>query len=230
MGTKIGWNAQVMPLNIVEYDLFTIGDNCSFGGQGMVCCRDNDGRHEPCNIGDFSAITNSAGMLAGSKIGKNSLVGNLTLLPPNFVVPNDSKCVGTKFCDGSFIRPFTFTNTREKATTSKMKSNLIVLSHIIGSLLIDMVYYVDFVMIGLIFTACQRVNTGKIGQMHLVYNPWKVHGGYLLFLGTVIIATILSTLTIITIKRSIPKFHGQDERDSFLFVMFIWLTKVSLNA
>ena len=227
---KIGWNAQVMPLNIVEYDLFTIGDNCSFGGQVMVCCRDSDGRHEPCNIGDFSAITNSAGMMAGSKIGKNSLVGNLTLLPPNFVVPNDSKCVGTKFCDGSFIRPVTFSNTQEKPTTSKLKSNLIVLSHILGSLLIDMVYYVEFVMIGLIFTASQRVNTGKIGQMHLMHNPLKVHGGYLLVLGTVIITTILSTLTIITIKRSIPKFHGQHERDSFLFVMFIWLTKVSLNA
>ena len=230
MGMQIGWNAQVMPLNIVEYDLFKIGKNCSFGGQVMICCRTSDGKHEPCSIGNYSAITNSAGMLAGSTIGNNCLVGNLTLLPPGFSVPNDSKCVGTKFCDGSFIRPVTFSNAREKPETSKLTSTLMVLSHILGSILIDVVYYTEFVLIALIFTACQKVNAAKIGQMHLVHNPMKVLGGYLLVLATTIIATIISTFTIISIKRSIPKFHGKHERDSILFVIFIWLTKVSLKA
>jgi len=229
MGMKIGWNAQVMPLNIVEYDLFTIGDNCAFGGQVMICCRTYDGRHEPCSIGDYSAITNSAGMLAGSSIGTNCLVGNLTLLPPNFSVPDNSKCVGTKFRDGFFIDPTVFSNIKEKRTISKFHSNLIALSHILGSLLIDLVYYTEYIIIALVFCACQKVNLGKIGQMHLVHNPWKVFGGYLLILGTVIIATTVSTLTIITIKRCTPKLHGEHKRDSILFVLFIWLTKHQIN-
>ena len=129
-----------MPLDIVEYDLFSIGNKCSFGGQVMVCCQTSDGRHEACSIGDNSAITNLAGMLAGSSIGNNCLIGNLTLLPPNFTVSNDKKCVETKIRDGPFIRPVTFSNTQEKPTTSKLKSNLIVLLHVLGAILIDVVY------------------------------------------------------------------------------------------
>jgi len=227
MGMKIGWNAQVMPLNIVEYDLLTIGDNCAFGGQVMICCRTSDGIHAPCKIGDYSAITNSAGMLAGSSIGTNCLVGNLTLLPPRFSVPTDSKCVGTKFHNGSFVDPVVFSNTREKHTTPKFHSNLIALLHVLASLVFDTVYYAEFVIIAKIFVGCQKANIGKIGQMHLVHNPWKVHGGYLLILSIVFIATIVSTLIIITIKRCTPKLHGEHKRDSLLFVLFIWLTKVS---
>jgi len=113
-------------------------------------------------------------------------VGNLTLLPPGFTVRENSKCVGTKFRNGSFVDPSVFSNTREKDTAPKFHSNLIALLHVLGSLVFDMVYYVDFVIIAKIFIGCQKVNIGKIGQMHLVRNPKKVHDGYLLILSVVL--------------------------------------------
>ena len=230
MGMKIGWNSQVMPLNMVEFDLFSIGDNCSFGGQVMVFCRDNEGIQETCAIGNNSAITNSAGMLAGSRIGDNCLVGNLTLLPPGFSVPDDSKCVGTKYRGGIFCDPMVFSNSKEVRKTTKFKSNAIAFAHVFGAITFDLVYVFEFFMIAEIMTACQATNPGKIGQMHLVHNAWKVHGGYLITLTIVFAATLVSTLTIILVKRSTPRFLGKHERDSFLFVIFIWLTKVRIGS
>ena len=75
-------------------------------------------------------------------------------------------------------------------------------------------------------TACQKENPGKIGQMHLVHNAWKVHGGYLIVLSISLTLTIVSTFIIILIKRCTPRFLGEHKRDSCLFVLFIWLTKV----
>jgi len=226
MGMKVGWNSQVMPLNIVEFDLFSVGNNCAFGGQVMVCCRNSKGKQKACKIGNFSAITNSAGMLAGSSIGDNCLVGNLTLLPPDFSVPNDSKCVGTKFRDGSFADPVVFSNPREKRNTTRLQSNLIALAHVIAACLFDLVYFLEFAIVATIMTACQKENPGKIGQMHLVHNAWKVHGGYLIVLSISLTLTIVSTFIIILIKRCTPRFLGEHKRDSCLFVLFIWLTKV----
>eukprot|EP00956_Cyclotella_meneghiniana_P040436 scaffold195333_cov66-Cyclotella_meneghiniana.AAC.2 len=229
MGMKVGWNVQLMPLNLVEYDLFSVGDNVAFGGQVFVCCRTADGLQENCSIGSYSAITNSAGMLAGSSIGDNCLVGNLTLLPPGFSVPNDSKCVGTKYLYGSLLDPVTFANVKEESQTTKLQSNVIGALHMLGSLFIDAVYLPEFVLVSEVFTAVQEVNHGKINQTHLVHNPLKVYGGYLLIWGTVIAATVVTNLTICLVKRLTPKFLGTHKRDSFLFVLFIWLTKHQMN-
>ena len=229
MGMKVGWNTQIVPINIVEFDLFSIGNNCAFGGQVMVCCRDANGKQKACKIGNFSAITNSAGMLAGSSIGDNCLVGNLTLLPPDFSVPHDSKCVGTKYRDGSMADPVVFSNPKGNRNTTRFQSNLISVAHIIAAFLLDLVYFTDFVIVAKIMTACQEANPGKIGQMYLVHNAWKVHGGYLITLSIVCTATIVSTLVIILIKRCTPRFLGEHKRDSLIFVLFIWLTKVRSN-
>jgi hypothetical protein len=226
MGMKIGWNAQVMPLNIVEFDLFSVGDNCAFGGQVMVCCRNSKGKQKACKIRNFSAITNSAAMLAGSSIGDNCLVGNLTLLPPDFLVPNDSKCVGTKYCDGSFVDPVVFSNVKEKQNTTRRQSNLIALAHAIAACLFDLVYFPVFAIVATIMTTIQKTNPRKIGQTHLVHNAWKIQGGYLIVLGLCCTLTIVSTLVIILIKRCTPRFLGEHKRDSCLYVLFIWLTKI----
>lgn len=225
MGMTIGWNCQVMPLNIVEHDLFSIGDCCAFGGQVMVVCRDQNGKQGACSLGDYSAITNSAGMLAGSKIGRNCLIGNLTLLPPNFHVPDDSKCVGTKYMNGAFMKPMVFANTKE-CHPDRLRSNIIMLAHVICSICIDFVYLPEFFFISLAFIIIQEANIDKQDQFHLVHNAWRVQGGYIIVLAVVFCVTLLSTLFIITIKRCTPKLLGDHQRDSLIFVLFIFLTKV----
>lgn len=229
MGMKIGWNSQVMPLDLVEFDLFSIGNNCSFGGQVMVFCRNSVGKHEACKIGNFSAITNSAGMLSGSSIGDNSLVGNLTILPNNFSVPSDSKCVGTKYIDGALSKPVVFSNPKGKENKKTRQSKVIATLHLLAALMLDVVYLFEFAVIAWIMISCQKRNPGKIGQMHLVHNEWKVAGGYLITCGIVYIATIVTMLVIVVIKKCTPRFLGKHQRDSFIFVLFIWLTKHQMN-
>lgn len=194
----------------------------------MVCCRTSGGFQQRCSIGNYSAITNSAGMLAGSSIGDNCLVGNLTLLPPEFSVPDNHKCVGTKYSRGSLLDPIIFSNVEgNKIESSRLRSNLIGCCHLISAFLLDLVYLPEFCVIAQLFTSLQIINDAKQEQMHLVHNPWKVGGGYLLVVASIISATLVSSLTIITIKRLTPKFLGQHKRDSPLFVWFIWMTKVS---
>merc|ERR1712137_272339 len=131
MGAHIGWNAQVMPCTIVEFDLLSIGDSVAFGGLVSWFPRDKNGDMRRIEVGNYSAVTNSAVVMAGSKIGENSLVGNLTLCPTDCVVPDNTKGVGNPMIQ--------FGNESDPIEIKRTRSNIVMFGHLVASYLVELV-------------------------------------------------------------------------------------------
>lgn len=211
MGVKIGRNAQIVPINMIEFDLISIGTSVSFGGQPSIFCRDHAGHMSRCTIGDFSAFTNSSIMMAGSSVGDHSLVGNLTLLPPRFAVPDDSKCVGNPclvFPGGSVHR-----------TTDKWWSRWIACLHLVGCLLIEAVDQ----------PAWAVVNFGVSYFLHKWYQ-YGIPGFCLKILTMLVVIASILIVTVILLRRCTSRFVGTGARDSWKFVQFTYMTKVIVST
>ena len=56
MGAKIGWNAQVMPFTLLEFDLVSIGDCVAFGGLASFFPRDREGNMRSIKVGDYAGV------------------------------------------------------------------------------------------------------------------------------------------------------------------------------
>jgi len=127
MGAHVGWNAQVMPCTIIEFDLLSIGDSVAFGGLVSWFPRDKEGNMKSIEIGNYSAVTNSAVVMAGTKVGENSLVGNLTLCPTDCVIPGHAKGVGNPMIQfGNESGPVELHRTRSNIV---MEPQLVVVEH-----------------------------------------------------------------------------------------------------
>ena len=211
MGVKIGRNAQIVPINMIEFDLISIGTSVSFGGQPSIFCRDHAGHRSNCTIGDFSAFTNSSIMMAGSSVGDYSLVGNLTLLPPGFAVPNDSKCVGNPclvFPGGSVHR-----------TIDQWWSLWIALLHFLGCFLIEAVDQ----------PAWAVVNFGVSYKIHKWYQ-YGIPGFCLSIITMLVVITSTLIVTVVLLRRCTSRFVGTGARDSWKFVQFTYMTKVIVST
>jgi len=228
MGVKIGWNAQVMPLNLVEFDLFEIGDCVAFGGQVMIAARDANGVMRKIRIGHDSAITNSSIMLSGSSIGDSCLVGNLTCLPPGHAVPDVSKCVGTKYIGGSHQPPVTFANTVEKRGPA-WKSNITMVGHAIFAIGWDLIEMPGMVLLSWFLSEVQKLAPDIQYEYHLIFSPWGLPGAYLMENCIIAILGTCTTLCCIVVKRLTWGFLGDYTRDAPIFVLFIYLTKLQMN-
>jgi non-ribosomal peptide synthetase component F/thioredoxin reductase/carbonic anhydrase/acetyltransferase-like protein (isoleucine patch superfamily) len=228
MGMKIGWNAQVMPLNITEFDLFEIGDCVAFGGQVMVLGRDANGAMKKIRLGNDSAITNSACVMAGSQVGNHCLLGNLTLLPPDFSVPDMSKCVGTKYLNGALQPPVVFSNMKEERPP-RWQSNLVVFLHFVAALLWDLVEMPGIVFSAFILVQIQSLDPLNQGEMHLIFNDLGISGAYLVDNMLVFILVTCTTTTLVLVKRMGWSLLGDYKRDSLIFVYFIYLTKLQMH-
>jgi non-ribosomal peptide synthetase component F/carbonic anhydrase/acetyltransferase-like protein (isoleucine patch superfamily) len=228
MGMKIGWNAQVMPVRVVEFDLFEVGDCVAFGGLVSVFCRDANGMQAACSIGEYSAITNSAAMLAGSKIGRNCLVGNLTLLPPHYKVPSDSKCVGTKYLHGALQDPVVFKN-KSVVKSDVWRANWTMTGHIIASLMFDIPEQPGLVLVSWFLVLLQNLDDEEAGVLHLAHLPGGIGFVYFTFNWVLFLVVLCATASIIIVKRSTLKFLGTHVRDSPIMVVFIYLTKLMMN-
>jgi non-ribosomal peptide synthetase component F/thioredoxin reductase/carbonic anhydrase/acetyltransferase-like protein (isoleucine patch superfamily) len=228
MGMKIGWNAQVMPLKITEFDLFEIGDCVAFGGQVMVLGRDANGVMKKIRLGNDSAITNSACVMAGSQVGNHCLVGNLTLLPPGFSVPEMSKCVGTKYLNGVLQPPVVFSNTKEERPP-RWQSNLVVFLHIVAAILWDLLEMPGMVLLAFILVQIQSLDPLHQGDMHIIFSSLGIGGAYLMANMFIFILDACTTTTLVLVKRMGWSFLGDYKRDSLIFVYFIYLTKLQMN-
>jgi len=206
----------------------SVGDCVAFGGLVSVFCRDANGMQAACSIGEYSAITNSAAMLAGSKIGNNCLVGNLTLLPPHYKVPADSKCVGTKYKHGALQDPVVFKN-KSVVKSNVWQANWTMTGHIIASLMFDIPEQPGLVLVSWILVLLQEVDDGEKDFLHLAHLPWGIGFVFFTFNWILLLVVLGAATSIIFVKLSTPKFLSTHVRDSPIMVVFIYLTKLMVN-
>lgn len=228
MGMQIGWNAQIMPLNIVEFDLFEIGDCVIIGEQVMMVARDANGLMKKCRIGNDSAITTSAIMLAGSHVGNHCLVGNLTVLPPDFQVPDVSKCIGTKYMLGFHQPPVIVANTEEERQPS-WQSNLTMTMHCALALLWDVVEMPGMILLSYILVQIQNQVPSIQNESHLFVIPLGIPGAYLIVNLIIAFLCTSTSLVLIVVKRFSCGFFGSYNRGSPISVFFIFMTKLQMN-
>lgn len=236
MGAQIGWNAQVMPCTIVEFDLLKIGDCVVFGGFISWFPRDKDGNMKTIEVGNYSAVTNSAVMMAGSKVGENSLVGNLTLCPTNCIVPDNTKGVGNPMIQ--------FGNESDPIEIDRTRSNLIMFAHLVASYFVELIdvppFLLNIFISGQYFLGPLRHYVGD--QMKVLEQTATAVGeqgwqgksslGYVaetIFL--LPLFAIFIVMTVVFAKRfGCARLAGSHMRDSWVFVQFIYFTKVMVST
>jgi non-ribosomal peptide synthetase-like protein len=236
MGMHVGWNAQVMPHTIVETDLVSVGDCVAFGGLVSFFPRDKNGDMRPIFVGNYSAVTNSAVMMAGSSVGENSLVGNLTLCKTDTIVPDNTKAVGNPMIQ--------FGNEADPVEINRTRSNVVTFGHLVASYLVELVDVPPFVIL---------IYAGK----HLFFDPIKygisdllveqnstfvnaispvphmqqpiVYVAEIPFL--VIFFPILIVVTVCLFRLNFcPRLSGTHMRDSWVFIQFIYFTKIMVST
>lgn len=236
MGSYIGWNAQVMPCTVVEFDLLSIGDCVAFGGFVSWFPRDKDGNMRSISVGNYSAVTNSAVVMAGSKIGENSLVGNLTLCKTDCVVPDHTKAVGNPMIQ--------FGNESDPIEINRTRSNVVMFAHLLGSYFIEFIDVPPFlinIFVGGRFVygplrkfvsnnvndVCRFKVFSFLGQTTCPESLGYVSETLLL----VPAFALLIVLMVIVSKRFFcGRFSGTHLRDSWIFIQFIYFTKVMVST
>ncbi|ORZ14195.1 hypothetical protein BCR42DRAFT_492821 [Absidia repens] len=103
VGKRVYWPGS--GLNVVEYDLLTIGDDVIFGSRSHILCSDAN-ESLPISIGDGAMMADNCVLLPGSSIGRHAVLGSGGLLKKNFGIADHSTWFGAfngnaiKFRDG----------------------------------------------------------------------------------------------------------------------------------
>eukprot|EP00931_Biecheleriopsis_adriatica_P060210 TRINITY_DN3613_c0_g1_i4.p1 TRINITY_DN3613_c0_g1~~TRINITY_DN3613_c0_g1_i4.p1 ORF type:complete len:1892 (+),score=391.96 TRINITY_DN3613_c0_g1_i4:160-5835(+) len=208
LGAKIGWNAQVMPATLVEFDLVSIGDCVSFGGLVSFFPRDRAGNMRRIEIGNYSAVTNSAVVMAGAQVGESCIIGNLTLCPADARIPRGTKCVGSpmiQFKDDVVASP----------VLNRTRSNLVMFAHLVLSYCVELVDVPGWLFWFYVPLGRSTTTVGYVAEAFLVLP----------------ILTCFILITVILSRRFLsPKYVGEHPRDSWVFVCFIYFTKCQMST
>jgi acyl-CoA synthetase (AMP-forming)/AMP-acid ligase II/acetyltransferase-like isoleucine patch superfamily enzyme/acyl carrier protein len=80
---------------IIDYDLFSCGDDVTFGSRSALLVSDASGA-EPICIEAGATVADRCVLSPGTRVGRNAVVGSGTFVPPGWVVPAGSTYIG---CD-----------------------------------------------------------------------------------------------------------------------------------
>lgn len=103
LGSKIGqrvyWPGSGM--DIIQYDLFEVGDDAVFGSRSAIITLTVDGSCKPVVIEEGCMVADRCVLLPGTILKRGSVLGSGGLTPEDFIAPVGSVWIGSK--DGKCI-------------------------------------------------------------------------------------------------------------------------------
>lgn len=118
VGKRVYWPGS--SINLVEFDLLTVGNDVIFGSRSQILCGDAN-ECAPVNIADGAMCADNCVILPGGHIGRNAILGTGGLLKKHFHLADRSVWYGS--FNGNAIKLRDGTISRKPAPAVDIKDN-----------------------------------------------------------------------------------------------------------
>lgn len=130
VGKRVFWPGS--NINLVEFDLLTVGNDVLFGSRSQILCGDAN-EYAAVNIEDGAMCADNCVILPGARIGRNAILGTGGLLKKHFYLADKSVWYGSfngnavKLRDGTIskkLSPSVVVNDKDKTIEVSVGTNL----------------------------------------------------------------------------------------------------------